>query len=52
MLIERDGLGRTEGFTLTSLDAGQPGEIVGALITGHDGERLIAVPAVTSSRAA
>jgi threonylcarbamoyladenosine tRNA methylthiotransferase MtaB len=45
VLIERDGLGRTEGFTLTALAAGQPGEIVEAIITSHDGQRLIAVPA-------
>jgi threonylcarbamoyladenosine tRNA methylthiotransferase MtaB len=45
VLIEREGLGRTEGFTLVALDAGQPGEIVAAVITGHDGERLLAVPA-------
>jgi threonylcarbamoyladenosine tRNA methylthiotransferase MtaB len=45
ILIERDGLGRTEGFTMTALAAGQPGEIVDAVISGHDGERLTAVPA-------
>ena len=45
ILIEREGLGRTEGFTLTALDAGKPGEIVDAVITHHDGERLIARPA-------
>jgi len=49
VLIERDGIGRTEGFTLVSLDAGTvgtgaPGEIVEARIEGHDGERLIARP--------
>jgi threonylcarbamoyladenosine tRNA methylthiotransferase MtaB len=48
VLIERVGLGRTEGFTLVALDAGQPGEIVEAQVTGHDGERLIAVPAAIS----
>ena len=54
VLIEREGLGRTEGFTLTRIDAGGPGEIVAATITGHDGERLIAEPArpVSSPRAA
>jgi threonylcarbamoyladenosine tRNA methylthiotransferase MtaB len=45
ILVERDGLGRTEGFTLATIDAGRPGEIVAATITGHDGERLIAVAA-------
>lgn len=44
ILIERDGLGRTEGFTLAALAAGSPGEIVQADITGHDGARLIAAP--------
>ncbi len=42
VLIEREGLGRTEGFTLVSLQGGQPGGIVAADITGHDGERLTA----------
>ncbi|WP_274423442.1 tRNA (N(6)-L-threonylcarbamoyladenosine(37)-C(2))-methylthiotransferase MtaB [Chelativorans sp. YIM 93263] len=45
ILIERDGLGRTEGFAMASVAQGRPGEIVDAAITGHDGERLIAVPA-------
>jgi threonylcarbamoyladenosine tRNA methylthiotransferase MtaB len=44
ILIEREGLGRTEGFTLSVLDTGAPGEIVEAAITGHDGERLVAAP--------
>jgi len=44
ILIERDGLGRTEGFTLAAIGAGAPGEIVLAQITGHDGERLKAAP--------
>jgi len=44
ILIERDGLGRTEGFTLAALGTGAPGEIVEATITGHDGARLNAVP--------
>jgi threonylcarbamoyladenosine tRNA methylthiotransferase MtaB len=51
VLIEREGLGRTEGFTLTSIDAGKPGEIVEAVITGHDGARLLAGP-ITAARAA
>ncbi|MBL8577505.1 MAG: tRNA (N(6)-L-threonylcarbamoyladenosine(37)-C(2))-methylthiotransferase MtaB [Mesorhizobium sp.] len=45
VLVEREGLGRTEGFTLTALEAGRPGEIVEAMVTGHDGERLVAAPA-------
>jgi threonylcarbamoyladenosine tRNA methylthiotransferase MtaB len=53
ILIEKEGLGRTEGFTLAAFDAGQPGEIVEATITGHDGERLTAAPvAPTHVRAA
>ncbi len=49
ILVERDGLGRTEGFTLTRIDAGQPGEIIEARITGDDGQRLIAEQAVAAS---
>ncbi|TIV90128.1 MAG: tRNA (N(6)-L-threonylcarbamoyladenosine(37)-C(2))-methylthiotransferase MtaB, partial [Mesorhizobium sp.] len=44
ILVERDGLGRTEGFTLAAIAIGQPGEIVDAVVTGHDGARLIAAP--------
>jgi threonylcarbamoyladenosine tRNA methylthiotransferase MtaB len=44
ILIEREGLGRTEGFTLAAIDAGSPGEIVEATVSGHDGTRLIAAP--------
>ncbi|MDX8500424.1 tRNA (N(6)-L-threonylcarbamoyladenosine(37)-C(2))-methylthiotransferase MtaB [Mesorhizobium sp. VK4C] len=44
ILVERDGLGRTEGFTLTAIAVGQPGEIVEAVVTGDDGARLIAAP--------
>ncbi|MGY6709990.1 MAG: tRNA (N(6)-L-threonylcarbamoyladenosine(37)-C(2))-methylthiotransferase MtaB [Rhizobiaceae bacterium] len=42
ILIEREGIGRTEGFTLSTLDTGLPGEIVEARVTGHDGEKLAA----------
>jgi threonylcarbamoyladenosine tRNA methylthiotransferase MtaB len=42
ILVERGGLGRTEGFALAAVESGAPGEIVEATITGHDGERLIA----------
>jgi threonylcarbamoyladenosine tRNA methylthiotransferase MtaB len=42
--MERNGVGRTEGFTLAALGVGAPGEIVEAEITGHDGARLIATP--------
>ncbi|MCF6098291.1 tRNA (N(6)-L-threonylcarbamoyladenosine(37)-C(2))-methylthiotransferase MtaB [Mesorhizobium muleiense] len=44
ILIERDGLGRTEGFTLAAISEGAPGEIVEADIAGDDGVRLIAAP--------
>ncbi|MER8505799.1 tRNA (N(6)-L-threonylcarbamoyladenosine(37)-C(2))-methylthiotransferase MtaB [Mesorhizobium sp. M0199] len=44
ILVERDGLGRTEGFTLAVLSAGAPGDIVEADIAGNDGIRLIAAP--------
>ena len=42
VLIEKPGLGRTENFTLVSLAGGEPGTIVPAAITGHDGGRLLA----------
>ncbi len=45
ILVEREGIGRTEGFTLVSVAGGAPGRIVEAEIVGHDGERLAAVPA-------
>jgi threonylcarbamoyladenosine tRNA methylthiotransferase MtaB len=51
VLIERPGLGRTEGFTLAVIAAGAPGEIVSATITGHDGARLLADP-ISAARAA
>ena len=44
ILIERDGFGRAEDFTLTAISAGAPGQIVKAIITGHDGTRALAVP--------
>jgi len=54
ILIERDGIGRTEGFALTAIASGSPGEIVPAHITGHDGERLIAerIDTISNVRAA
>ncbi|CAN7500411.1 tRNA (N(6)-L-threonylcarbamoyladenosine(37)-C(2))-methylthiotransferase MtaB [Aminobacter sp. LjRoot7] len=45
VLVEREGLGRTECFTLVALDRGAPGEIIEVDISGHDGERLVAAPA-------
>jgi threonylcarbamoyladenosine tRNA methylthiotransferase MtaB len=44
ILVERDGLGRTEGFTLAAIETGAPGEIVEATVTGHDASHVIAVP--------
>ncbi|MET0169778.1 MAG: tRNA (N(6)-L-threonylcarbamoyladenosine(37)-C(2))-methylthiotransferase MtaB, partial [Aliihoeflea sp.] len=41
ILIERDGVGRTEGFTMASCDEGAPGEIVERRVSGHDGDKLI-----------
>ncbi|MCW4116360.1 tRNA (N(6)-L-threonylcarbamoyladenosine(37)-C(2))-methylthiotransferase MtaB [Aurantimonas sp. MSK8Z-1] len=40
VLVEREGLGRTEDFTLTEIDGGLPGAILDAIITGETGERL------------
>ncbi len=42
VLVERNGLGRTEDFTLTAIDTGSIGEIVAADIVGHDDDRLVA----------
>jgi len=44
ILIERDGIGRTEDFTLAAIGLGAPGEIVAARVVGHDGARLTAMP--------
>ena len=44
ILVERDGIGRTEGFAPAAINAGKPGEIVQAIVSGHDGARLIASP--------
>lgn len=41
VLVEKDGLGRTEQFTLTEIDRGAPGEIVNAVVTGHTDRTLI-----------
>jgi threonylcarbamoyladenosine tRNA methylthiotransferase MtaB len=45
VLVEREGLGRTEGFTLVAIDRGTAGEIMEVDIAVHDGERLTAAPA-------
>ncbi|MBB3235969.1 tRNA (N(6)-L-threonylcarbamoyladenosine(37)-C(2))-methylthiotransferase MtaB [Phyllobacterium endophyticum] len=42
ILVEREGLGRTEGFTLVAVDDGMPGQIIRRSINGHDGEKLLA----------
>lgn len=52
ILVEREGLGRTEGFMLTALDRGNPGEIIDVSISGHDGEKLIAAPALAAAQVA
>ena len=42
-MLERDGLGRTEHFTVAEIDA-TPGAIVAARITGRTDRALIATP--------
>ncbi len=42
MLVEADGLGRTEQFAPVVIPGGRAGEILPARITGHGGGRLIA----------
>ncbi|MBL8573581.1 MAG: tRNA (N(6)-L-threonylcarbamoyladenosine(37)-C(2))-methylthiotransferase MtaB [Hyphomicrobiaceae bacterium] len=42
VLVEKAGLGRTEQFTLTEIDRGEPGDIVAATITGHTTRALTA----------
>ncbi|CAN7234041.1 tRNA (N(6)-L-threonylcarbamoyladenosine(37)-C(2))-methylthiotransferase MtaB [Phyllobacterium sp. LjRoot231] len=42
ILIEREGLGRTEGFTLVGVDGGMPGHIIERTISGHDSDKLLA----------
>ncbi len=41
LLIEKEGIARTEGFTLAVIDQGKPGEIIDRIVTGHDGEKLL-----------
>ena len=45
VLMEKDTMGRTEGFTPVGLSGGAPGDIVEVLITGHDGKMATAQPA-------
>ncbi|MEK1886025.1 MAG: tRNA (N(6)-L-threonylcarbamoyladenosine(37)-C(2))-methylthiotransferase MtaB [Phyllobacterium sp.] len=42
ILIERDGIGRTEGFTLVGVAGGDAGQIIERTITAHDGNKLLA----------
>lgn len=42
ILIERNGLGRTEQFTQTEIVVGEPGSIITARITGHSHRHLLA----------
>lgn len=42
ILVERDGIGRTEDYTLTQIDGGIAGTIVRGRVIGHDGNKLIA----------
>jgi threonylcarbamoyladenosine tRNA methylthiotransferase MtaB len=44
VLVEREGLGRTEGFALASIATGAPGDIVQASIIGVKDGRLLAEP--------
>ncbi|MFC4626494.1 tRNA (N(6)-L-threonylcarbamoyladenosine(37)-C(2))-methylthiotransferase MtaB [Daeguia caeni] len=41
LLIEKEGIARTEGFTLAAVEEGLPGTIVDHIVTGNDGEKLI-----------
>ncbi len=43
LLIEKEGIARTEGFTLAAVDQGNAGEIIERIVTGHDGEKLLTV---------
>ncbi len=42
VLVEREGIGRAEDFSLVAIGFGETGTIVEAVISGHDGERLVA----------
>ncbi len=42
VLVEGNGLGRTEHFTTAQIDAGTPGEIVPARVTGRTARSLVA----------
>jgi len=51
ILVERKGLGRTEGFALAAIDTGMPGDIVEAMVSGHDGHRLTTTAALPARAA-
>ncbi|ORE89907.1 tRNA (N(6)-L-threonylcarbamoyladenosine(37)-C(2))-methylthiotransferase MtaB [Aurantimonas sp. 22II-16-19i] len=42
VLVEREGLGRAENFTLCQIDCGLPGEVVDTIITGAADGALVA----------
>lgn len=44
VLMETNGLGRTEQFTAVKVAGALPGKLIDVRITGHDGERLIGSP--------
>jgi len=44
VLVERDGIGRTEGFALIDTGGAPAGTLVDMLVTGHAGGRLTATP--------
>jgi threonylcarbamoyladenosine tRNA methylthiotransferase MtaB len=41
VLVEQEGLGRTEGFFAMTIEGGEPGRIVEATVRGHSGDRLL-----------
>ncbi|WP_019220964.1 tRNA (N(6)-L-threonylcarbamoyladenosine(37)-C(2))-methylthiotransferase MtaB [Bartonella senegalensis] len=43
ILVEKDGIGRTEDYTLAKIEGAKAGTIIQALIVGHDSDKLIAV---------
>ena len=45
LLVEKEGIARTEGFTLAAIDGGHAGEIIQRTIIGHDGEKLLTASA-------
>ena len=51
ILVERDGIGRTEGFAVAMTDAGAPGEIIDVHVSGHDGQRLVTTTAFAARAA-